>query len=290
MTTGPGLDRTLSLTFIERHPADAARALDLLPAEEAAALVLEVAPVPASAAIGQMTPSCAADLLTTLGHGPATKILAQLDLDAAAAILRRMPPDAGEELLAAARPVDRQLLRRLISYPGNTAGALVDPLILALPDDITVGEALLRVRAAPENTIYYVYTIDRRRRLSGVVSLRDLMLADATDALRAVARDEVAQIPAAAELASIVAHAGWGEFHALPVVDHDGTYLGAIRYKTLRRLETEVQARAEHPTPVSVAMSLSELYWVGLSGLLEGMARTAVRAAPPQQEGGADAD
>lgn len=290
MTTGHGLDRTLSLAFIERHPADAARALDSLAPEDAAALVLGVDPVPASAAIGQMTPSSAAELLSTLGHGPATKILALLDLDAAAAILRRMPPDAGEELLAAARPVDRQLLQRLISYPSNTAGALVDPLILALPDDITVGEALRRVRAAPANTIYYVYTIDRRRRLSGVVSLRDLMLAASTDALRAVARDEVAKIPAAAELASIVAHPGWGEFHALPVVDHDGTYLGAIRYETLRRLEMEVQARADHPTPVSVAMSLSELYWIGLSGLLEGMARTAIRVPPPQQEGGADAD
>jgi hypothetical protein len=52
----------------------------------------------------------------------------------------------------------------------------------------------------------------------------------------------------------------------------------------------EVQARADHPTPVSVAMSLSELYWIGLSGLLEGMARTAIRVPPPQQEGGADAD
>jgi magnesium transporter len=160
----------------------------------------------------------------------------------------------------------------------------VDPLILALPDDISVGEALQRVRAAPNNAIYYLYTIDRRRRLTGVVSLRDLMLADPADSLRSVVRTDVAQIPAAADRATIVAHPGWGEFHALPVVGHDGTYLGAIRYETLRRLEMEVQARTERLTPVSVAVSLSELYWVGLSGLLEGMARTAVRASPAQRQ------
>ena len=284
MSTARDVDRILSVAFIDRHPADAARALDALAPDDAAAVVRAVTPEVAAAAIGQMTPSVAADLLSALGHGEGATILAVLDLDAAAAILRRMPPDAGEALLAAARPGDRHVLQRLISYPKDTAGALADPLILALPDDISVGEALRRVRAAPTNTIYYVYTIDRRRRLSGVVSLRDLMLASPTDSLRSIARQEVAQIPATADLTSIVAHPGWGEFHALPVVDHDGVYLGAIRYETLRRLEMEVQAGAERPTPVSVAVSLGELYWVGLSGLLEGMARTAVRAAPTQEE------
>ena len=79
------------------------------------------------------------------------------------------------------------------------------------------------------------------------------------------------------------------DIHALPVVGHDGTYLGAIRYETLRRLEMEVQARIQHPSPVSVAVSLGELYWVGLSGLLEGLGRTAIRPSPAQEGEVADA-
>jgi magnesium transporter len=286
MTTAD-LDRALSRAFVERHPIEAAGALEALGPAEGAALVRSLPPPVAAPSVGQMTPSAAAELLRTAGE-PAAAILGALDLDGAAAILRRMPAALVESLLASEPLAHRALLRRLVAFPADTAGALMDPLVLALADDIDVAEAMRRVDATPEHVIYYLYTIDRRRRLTGVLSLRELMLAPGDAPLRSIARREVAHVPAGVDRQAIVAHPGWGEFHALPVVDHDGTYLGAIRYETLRRLEMENRTAGQRP--VAMAVSLGQLYWTGLLGLLEGLASTAGRGAPRPGEEQPDGD
>ena len=73
----------------------------------------------------------------------------------------------------------------------------------------------------------------------GVLNLRELLLADRKQTLKSVARSDVMSIQGHQDRNAILAHPAWREAHSLPVVDRQGLYLGAIRYRTLRRLESE---------------------------------------------------
>jgi magnesium transporter len=172
----------------------------------------------------------------------------------------------------------REALHRLLAHPEGTAGGLMDSLVLALPDDVEAEGAVERVRQSPQRALAYLYVVDRAGRLSGVTSLHELMAAPAEKRLAEVMHTPVMRLRADDDRRAILVHPGWNEYHALPVVDVEGRFLGAVRYETLRRLETEgEQDRGERA--VSVAVSLGELYWLGLSGLFEGLGAVALRGA-----------
>ena len=100
----------------------------------------------------------------------------------------------------------------------------------------------------------------------------------------------VARLSARAPHSEILVHPRWRDLHALPVVDDDGTFVGALRYRTLRRLEEEAAAEQKRRHPVTLALGLSELYWTGLQRLvaLAGSALTTEREhqAPPDETHG----
>ena len=149
----------------------------------------------------------------------------------------------------------------------------MDPRALALPDDLAISEALKRVRRSPQNVLYYMYVVDRDQRLVGVLNLRELMLASPKTTLSSAMQPNVARLPALADLMAIVAHPGWRDFHALPVVDAGDTFIGVIRYETLRRLEDETGA-PPYNQAVATVLSLGELCWIGFAGMLAGLAAT----------------
>ena len=84
---------------------------------------------------------------------------------------------------------------------------------------------------------------------------------------------------------AILAHPAWREAHSLPVVDRQGLYLGAIRYRTLRRLESE-SARHRARQDSHTAEALGDLFSTGMEGLLGAFTNIAV----PDIAGGPDAE
>lgn len=276
-------DRKILLSFLESHPADAARVLEGFESEDATALLEEVPEGFAAAVLEQMAPASGSECLRALPAEKAGSVLGQLDLDSAAGLLRRLDPEIRTALLESVPEDSRYALRRIIAYPEGTAGSYMDPKVQSFPLDISAGEALERLRRSPRFAIYYLYVTDRAGKLVGVLNLRELLLAAPDRRLEQVMHRTVSRLTAGADRTVILAHPGWSEFHAMPVVDSEGKLLGAIRYETLRRLETEAEARGGE-TPVSVAVSLGELYWIGLTGLLEGMTNAISRSREKQRQ------
>lgn len=269
-------DRLLLLRFVENHPADAARILEGFQAPEATEL-LEALPSQSAAPILElMSPAAGVECLAEMGGEKAAAILSRMELDSAAGFLRRMEPELRTALLETA-PVDFATpLRLLLRYPVGTAGSFMDPRALAAARDVTISDALDLLKRSPRQSLHYLYVIDRKGRLVGVTDVRELLGMPPEVKLEDRMKTNVSRLPGRADRSVILAHPGWSQFHALPVVDEEGRFLGAIRYETLRRLETEAEARGSE-TPVSVAVSLGELFWVGLSGLLEGLGHVATR-------------
>ena len=88
-------------------------------------------------------------------------------------------PEVVEDLLPLVAKADREDIRRLLSYPEDSAGAMMTTDYAWLPRDLTVAQAIedLRKQASDKETIYYIYVLDENRRMLGFVSLRHLILA-----------------------------------------------------------------------------------------------------------------
>lgn len=262
------LDRALARTFLETHPREAARTLEILSSGEAAAALRVAAPPVAGEVLGQMAPAAARGLLRSLDPAFAARCLGALELDASAALLRGMEDDARTSVLEALRPDLRQALERLLRFPPDTAGGVMDPRAMALPSDLTVAEAVRRVRNEPEHAHYNLYLLDPEGRLEGVLNLRELLLARPDQALRDVMQAASFHLLAGTDRRTLIEHPGWREVHSLPVVDAERRYLGAVRYRTRRRLQDELAERPPEPA-VPTAEALGDLFWTGVAGLLD---------------------
>lgn len=271
-------EELLGLEFLRTHPEDAARVLERFDPAESASLLAASPSIVAAAIVEHMVLTSAASCIAAMNEDRAAAVLGEMSLDQSAALLRRVPTDVAERIIERApRNVVTAALRMLVAYPEGTAGALVDPTILTLPVDLSCAEALDRVRREPKNAIYYLYVVDREQRLVGVLNLRELMLADGTQQLAKAMHSTVARLRSDAGEDEILAHPGWREYHALPVVDENGRFVGAIRYETLRRLEHGRSDVAAINPLVATAMSFGEMYWFSLRGVIGGVGDLAAR-------------
>ncbi len=277
-------DTLLAKNFAEDHPADAARVLEGLALEEASAYLDELPPRSATAVLQKMVPSNAAECIAQLSPPRFARIIAALPLDSAAALLRRLEPERQAELLSRAPSNISALIASLLRYPQNSAGALMDPRAMALPEDITATEAMARGRRAPRHVLYYIYVLDREQKLVGVMNLRELMLAPPKETLSAAMRREVTTPPALAGRMAIVEHPGWRDVHALPVVDDGGVFLGVLRYETLRKLERESATSPPAGGGLAAVLTLGELCWVGLAGILTDLTSSVAAQTPAGKE------
>lgn len=282
------VEERLALAFLETHPTQAAAALERLVPDVRDEVIAAAAPQGAAAALREMASAVAADSLRRLPAERACAILQALEVESAAALLRRLGPEPADRLLDELDAGRRDALRRVLRYPEGTAGAVMDPSVPAVPDDLSIAEARLRLRRASPGLLYYLYVVDRRQHLVGVLDIPELLRARAKDPVRSAMRTPVESISAWLPAAGVRTHPGWRRFHALPVVDDEGHLVGAVRYQTLRRLEQEAEAAsAVQPAALTVA-ALGELFHLGIVGFVEGVSTLAAareRAAAPVSNG-----
>lgn len=262
------LDRTLAAAFLASHPRESSRVLETIAVEEAAALLLGVAPEDAAQVLERASSHFARTALAALSPSDGATLLAALPLDRATALVRGMEPEARERLLGGTDPDLGRAIRALLGFPDGTAGAVMDPKVLALRSDLPAAEALERVRSAPSHVLYNLYVVDEAQRLVGVLNLRELLLAPPDAGLGTVMQPPAWRLAALTDRRALVEHPGWREVHALPVVDRQGRFLGAVRYRTMRRLEDALRERASEPS-APTAEALGDLFWTGVAGLLD---------------------
>lgn len=264
------LESHLAQALVREHPARAAGVLERLGVEEAARALSRPDAAEAAAVLQRMSPQFAAAVLEALGVERSAELLESLPLDVASRLGRRLDGEGREAVLGRLSAQRVRAVRALLRFPENTAGALMDPNVLALPEDLTAKEAFERVRETPEHARYNVYVVDRDQKLVGAVNLRELFLARPRARLADLMAREPLRLQARDDRTLIVTHPGWREVHALPVVDETGAYLGAVRYRTLRVLEAELfGARAKDE---DTQAALGQLFAAGAGALLDALA------------------
>ena len=225
----------------------------------------------AAAVLGRSAPDSAAAILATMPVAHAGATVVQLDVAVAAQLLRQLPDRTRAAVIAAAPPQPAQALLHVLRYPEGTAGAMMDPLVLAVPSDLSVSEALTRLRRAPRACLHhYLYVINREHRLVGVLDLRDLLCAAPEEPVAMLMQTDVFRISVWADRAAILAHPGWRHVHALPVVAAGDRYVGALRHDTLRLLAAVAEGGGDMQRALTLGLTLAEVYWGGMSRLITG--------------------
>jgi magnesium transporter len=270
------VEQRLALAFLESHPTHGAAVLERMPPGQRDDVIRQVPAEAAAAAMREMVAAAAADSLSHLAPAEAGGILDALELETAAALLRRLSSESAGRLVGTLRAERQEAIRRVLRYPDGTAGAVMDPSVPALPDDLSIAEARLRLRRAAPGLLYYLYVVDRSQHLVGVLDIPDLMRARAKEAVRSVMRSPVESMSAWLPAAGVRTHPGWRRFHAMPVVDDTDRLVGAVRYQTLRRLEQEAEAAAAVQPAVFTVAALGELFHLGMAGFVEGVSAVAV--------------
>ena len=217
--------------FCERsHPAAVA---DLLSGLEPGEIrrVLELLELPTRTSIfSSLDLELQAQLVPLLDREEMAHLLEEMPHDRRVDLVQALEEELQEEILPLVARAERADIRRLASYPEATAGALMTTDYAALPPDITVQEALerLRLQAPDRETIYYVYVVDEHRRLTGFVSLKDLILARPHRLVREVMYTDVISVRAEEDRERVADTIGHYDLLAVPVVNAEGVLVGIV--------------------------------------------------------------
>lgn len=216
------------------HPADMAEHLENLSLKEQVCLLRHLPADEAAEALAELDQEVAVDVLENLDPDEAAQIISQMSPDDAADVLDELDEGHRDVLLNSLNREDAEELRNLLAFDPDTAGGIMNTELILLEQDITVDEAIKRIRRGMEEDMeipYYAYVVDEDDKLVGVLSLRDLMLSKPGTILRDALHDQdviaVRYDLGSEEVAQRMSHYN---FMAMPVVDYEGRLLGVATY------------------------------------------------------------
>ncbi len=161
------------------HPADLAEILSDLTRQEGSK-ILETLDIETLAdTLEEVEPDFQASLIERMSDDRVADVLEEMAPDEAADLLAELPQDRKHELLELMEDDEAEDVRKLLTYPEDTAGGIMNTEYFIVPSNFSAAQVMQRLReTAPEaETIYYIYVADQDECLLGVFSLRQLVLA-----------------------------------------------------------------------------------------------------------------
>jgi magnesium transporter len=242
----------LNRRFFTDYPLDAARKIEEL-APAGIVPVLSRQPVQILAPVWRrLLPATAASLLAKFPAELADRLVAELQPSEAARILAQMPDDDRQALLARLDPAISADLETIFSYPPGTAGRMMNPAIVTFRREMTVGQALRRLRERGMLTARSLFLVDEDHRLVGKVSLQEVVLATTDTVLGSLERPITKVVRPVAPLEEVSAAFETYRLLDLPVVDLEGVFLGAVTHEDLAQSVQE-DATADIQTMVGAS-------------------------------------
>ena len=180
----------------------------------------------------EMEPEDQALLIRGFSDNELKEVLDELYVDDAVDIVEEMPANVVRRTLAQVDPEMRKSINQILRYPENSAGAWMTTEYVSLQPDMTVEESILRIRrqGVDKETIYTCYVMTKDRKLIGIVTVKDLLLAEDDEML-------ISDLMLDTELISVTTHTDQEEvarifskydFLALPVVDKENRMVGIV--------------------------------------------------------------
>jgi magnesium transporter len=225
-----GATANLVNLLAKQRPVDVAQLLARLPEQQARAAfdnLLSAHRAHALEALSELDVSTAASFLVGRSTEDVAALLRQMAPDDSAAILAELPTELSDQVVEAlGHTAD---VRRLLDYADRTAGRIMTPNVFSLHESVTAGEAvaMLQGLSRPE-VVFYLYVVDDRNHLLGVISLRKLVLVRADTPLRQIMTTDVLFVQEDADQEDVARLVATYNMLAVPVVDAEHRLVGVI--------------------------------------------------------------
>ena len=207
-----------STFFMDQNHEERLKIYAYLSPEETADLIEHIELEDTEPLFSEMDPRFASMVFAHLPTDDAVDILNEMEKDKVASFLTIMNQEAAEEI------------KQLLHYEEKTAGSIMTTEFVAINKAQTVKDTMrqLKEEAPDAETIYYLYVVDEDKHLVGVISLRDLIIADETAIINDLMSEKVVSVSVAKDQEEIAQMMRDYDFLAVPVVDFQNHLLGII--------------------------------------------------------------
>ncbi len=180
--------------------------------------------------ISELNTELQSDLLNAMTKEQASEILKEMDTDEAVDLLGEIAPEESREFLDLMSKEEAEEIEELMKYEENTAGSIMNNEFVTLPEYLTTEQAIQRIRemSPKAEMIYYVYVLDQRMRLIGVLSLRDLIVADAKKKISQIMEEDIISVLDTEDREVAARVISDYDFLAIPVINKKGMMVGII--------------------------------------------------------------
>ena len=212
------------------QPVDIAEAIGALPPQLQAIAFRLLAKDEAISVYEYLDTTIQQNLLGLLRSGEMREVMEEMSPDDRARLFEELPAKVVRQLLSELSPEERRVTAELLGYEPETAGRLMTTEYVALKENQTAAVALeiVRRRARDTETIYSLYVTDAQRRLSGILSLRDLLTADHQARIGDVMTEEVLSVRTNTDQEKVARTIQRYDFLAIPVVDLEQRLVGIV--------------------------------------------------------------
>ncbi len=181
-------------------------------------------------ALSELPREVGVQLIQILGTPSIKNLLEVLEPDDAAEFMDAFPDELKDELLEKMQSKDADDVQELLSFPSETAGRIMTPNVFALLEDLTVEEAISKVQKASEEfeMVFYLYVVDTRNHLVGIVSLRQLLQNAPSKSLKEIMSTDLISVRTHTDQEEVARQVSDYNLLAIPVLDDDNKLAGIV--------------------------------------------------------------
>ena len=154
----------------------------------------------------------------------------ELFMDDAADLIEEMPAYVVKRILKNIKPENRKIINELLNYPEDSAGSMMTVELVDLKEEMTVNEAFDRIKkiGLKKETIYHCYVIDTKRKLKGIVDIKDLLVSERTELIKDIMDTNVITATTFTDKEEVAKMFDKYSLVAMPVVDKENRLVGIV--------------------------------------------------------------
>lgn len=215
-----------------QHPADIADILEILDDEERVIVFELLDQSFAAEVLDKTNTDVTRELVDAIPDEKIADLLEVMPMDEAAEVLSELQDERAEDILALMSPHEAADVEKLLGHEEGTAGRLMSTDVVRLKASWTVDQTLEYLRKADPNaeTLAYLYVVNSKRKLVGVVPLRNLITAPPSKRLSDLMHMQVMSVRVDTDQEEVARIVSEYDFFAVPVVDLDGKLVGIITH------------------------------------------------------------
>ena len=214
----------------DMNPADAAWILEELPEQRMPVLFRLLPKELAADTFAYMEPESQELLVQGFSDRELDEVMEQLFLDDTVDMIEEMPANVVKKILRHVDSETRRMINQVLNYPKDSAGSIMTMEYVDLKRSMTVEQAFERIRrtGVEKETIYTCYVTDSRRKLLGIVTVKDLLLARKDEVIRNIMETNVKYVSTHTDQEEAARALSKYDFLALPVVDAEERLVGIV--------------------------------------------------------------